>query len=154
MAPQLARACTGLPVFVVSGGGMNSVTLIRDQAKAIVADGRESVIVYVGDLDDHGETIEDRLADDLAAFVEDLGGEPPRFVVAAITVTQAESHGLPQNPEKPGQWQAEALPPDVLAQVVRQAVEAEVDADALEQAHADALAHQTAILEDLDELGS
>jgi hypothetical protein len=75
------------------------------------------VILYVGDLDEWGQTIEDRVADDLAAFVDDLGVDLGRlrFETIAITAAQAQDHGLPGNPEKPGEFQAEALPPDVLA---------------------------------------
>jgi hypothetical protein len=154
MVPQIEDACAGLPVLVRSGGGMNSVTLLYEQAEAIVADERPTVVLYVGDLDEWGQTIEDRVADDLAAFVDDLGGDPDglRFQTIAITSTQAQDHGLPGNPEKPGQFQAEALPPDVLARIVRGAVEAEVDAAETEKAKAEEDTEREAILEVLDGL--
>jgi hypothetical protein len=57
------------------------------------------------------------------------------------------------NPEKPGEFQAEALPPDVLARIVREAVEAEVDAAEVEKAKAEGEVQREAILDDLDGLG-
>ena len=87
--------------------------------------------------------------------MEDLGGDLDglRFQTIAITAAQAQDHGLPANPEKPGEFQAEALPPDVLARIVREAVEAEVDAAAVEDAKATEDAEREAILEALDDLG-
>ena len=152
MVPQIEDACAGLPVLVRSGSGMNSVTLLKEQADESVDDERPTVVLYVGDLDEWGQTIEDRVADDLAAFVDDLGGDLDRlrFQTIAITAAQAEIHGLPGNPEKPGEFQAEALPPDVLARIVQDAVEAEVDAAAVEKAKATEGAEREAILDVLD----
>jgi hypothetical protein len=154
MVDQIERACAGLPVLVRSGGGMNSVTLLYEQAKEIVADERPTVVLYVGDLDKWGETIEDRVADDLAAFVTDLDGDHAslRFQTIAITTTQAQDHGLPGNPDKPGEFQVEALPPDVLAQIVRAAAEAEVDAGAVAKATAAERSERERILDVLDGL--
>ena len=86
--------------------------------------------------------------------MEDLGGDLDglRFQTIAITITQAQDHGLPANPERPGEFQAEALPPDVLARIVREAVEAEVDAGAVEKAEAEEDAEREAILDVLDDL--
>jgi hypothetical protein len=109
-------------------------------------------VLYVGDLDEHGAVIEDRVADDLSALVSDLGGSPPAFVTVAITAEQATRLVLPQNPDKPGEWQAEALPPDVLAQVVRVNAEAAVDLDALKAAEAQGAEERKAILKALAEL--
>jgi hypothetical protein len=161
MIPQIERACEGLPVLVRSGSGMNSVTLLYEQAEESVADERPTVVLYIGDLDKWGQTIEDRLADDLAAFVEDLGGDLDglRFQTIALTATQVEEsrqagEPLPENPETPGEYQAEALPPDVLARIVREAVEAEVDAAEIEKAKAEEDAEREAILDVLDGLSS
>jgi hypothetical protein len=143
----------GLPVYVVSGGGTNGTTLLYSQAVAIAEDNeRPSYVLYVGDLDEHGAVIEDRVADDLSALVSDLGGSPPAFVTVAITAEQATRLVLPQNPDKPGEWQAEALPPDVLAQVVRVNAEAAVDLDALKAAEAQGAEERKAILKALAEL--
>jgi hypothetical protein len=61
---------------------------------------------------------------------------------------------LPENPEKPGEFQAEALPPDVLARSVRKAIEAEVDAPEVDKAKAKAKerAEREGILDVLDGL--
>lgn len=152
MVPQIEDACKGLPVNVRSGGGMNSVTLLYEQAEEIVADERPTVVLYVGDLDEWGQTIEDRVADDLAAFVDDLGGDHDGLRFQTIALLPIQVDGLPSNPEKPGEFQAEALPPDVLAHIVREAVEAEVDAAGVEKARAKEDAEREAILGALDAL--
>jgi hypothetical protein len=75
-----------------------------------------------------------------------------RFQTIAITAAQARDHGLPSNPEKPGEFQVEALPPDVLARIVREAVEAEVDAATIRKAEAEEVEERREILEVLDGL--
>ena len=153
MTPLIEDACAGLPVLVCSGGGEPSVTLLHEQATEIVADARPTVVLYIGDLDKHGKVIEDRVADDLRAFVDDLGGDLDRLRFQTIALTEAQvaesrqaGEPLPEKPEKPGEFQAEALPPGVLARIVREAVEAEIDSDAVAEAEAEEGAEREAIL--------
>jgi hypothetical protein len=152
MVPQIEDACGGLPVRVRSGSGMNSVTLIYEQAQEIVADGRPTVILYVGDLDEWGQTIEDRVADDLAAFVDDLGVDLGRlrFETIAITAAQAQDHGLPGNPRNPASSRRRRCRRTCWPRIVREAVEAEVDAAEIDKAKADEDAERKAILNVLD----
>ena len=147
MAPSLRRAVAGLPVRVVSGGGASSVTLIHAEAAGIVTACRDSVptvLLYVGDLDKHGIFIENRVADDLDAFVRDLGNlddrdlsEALRFRPIAVTVEQVPAFNLPQDPNSPGSYQAEAIPPDALVGIVRQEVESELDMDVIARVKAE-----------------
>jgi hypothetical protein len=146
MVDQIMRACADLPVLVRSGSGMNSSTLVKEQAQGIVDADRPTLVLYIGDLDTWGQVIEDRVADDLAAFVHDLG-DPDALSFRTIAITDEQIDGLPQNPEKPGQFQAEALPPDELAQIVRVAVESELDLDAVAQAQAAEEAEREDILD-------
>jgi hypothetical protein len=138
MAPQLEDAVRGLPVSVVSGGGQPSVTLIHSEAEAIVDDGRPCVLVYVGDYDRHGVQIEDRVADDLDRFITDMGGDAHalRFCTVAVTPAQVTEFNLPDDPTSPGSYQAEAIPPDVLSRIVRDACRAEVDLDQIAEVEA------------------
>ena len=60
------------------------------------------------------------------------------FPQPAVTPEQAEAHGLPSAPPKPTDrrrfsgmtWQCEALPPDVLADIVRGAILERLEPDA------------------------
>lgn len=63
------------------------------------------------------------------------------FVRLAVTPDQAEAHSLPSAPPKPTDrrsfdgyqtWQCEALPPDVLAEIVRSAIVERIDPETLD----------------------
>ena len=58
--------------------------------------------------------IEDRIADELAAFAPST---EISFEAVAITDEQVAARDIPEQPGAPGTYQAEALPPDVLADV-------------------------------------
>ena len=95
-----------------------------------------TVIVHVGDYDPSGLAIYRVVDEDVGAFVDRMSdGETSVGVKrAAVTPEQIERFALPTAPPKTtdkraawvdgdGTVQAEALPPDVLATEVRQAVE-------------------------------
>jgi hypothetical protein len=81
----------------------------------------------VGDYDEAGEDIYTAVAEDVEAFVRPGGVE---FRRVAITPEQIERYDLPAAPDS-GAVQAEALPPDALADEIRHAVLSEIDADVL-----------------------
>jgi hypothetical protein len=72
--------------------------------------------------------------EDVGAFTRDLGGEAT-FTRLAVTPDQIAAYDLPTAPPKPtdrraftGQTcQAEALAPDVLAEILRSAIEARIN---------------------------
>ena len=80
------------------------------------------------------------LAEDVAAFARGLGGAEPQFTRLAVTPAQVAALGLPTAPPKPtdrrafagATAQAEAIPPDRLSAIVREAIEARQDAAARE----------------------
>jgi hypothetical protein len=170
MAPQLARAVGGYGVTVYSSGGFDSVTLKYEAAVRVARREVPTVIIHVGDLDRSGLSLVQAAAEDVEAFAAGLDAEGVEFKRAALTAEQAERLNLPTAPPKatdkrfawtPGgildvraeaAWveahgtvQAEALPPDVLAQEVRQAVEAELDMVAFAEAGEAEAANREAI---------
>ena len=138
MAPQIADAVAEYGVTVHSSGGFDSLTVKHAAARRIAGRERRTIVLHVGDHDPSGLALFESAAEDVSAFVAGMGGVAPEFVRAAVTPAQIASYGLPGSPPKRtdrrGVWQegdetvqAEALPPDVLADEVRQAVVSRLD---------------------------
>jgi hypothetical protein len=144
MAPQLRRVADEFSVPVYSNGGFVSISGVRGMAAHALDHDVPTVIMHVGDFDPSGESIFTAMTEDAAAFVEaDRVINTQRIVPVrvALTVAQVKQHGLPAAPPKAkdsrtkkwvrsadaravgGTVQAEALPPDVLAEIVRAALE-------------------------------
>jgi hypothetical protein len=146
MVPQVARVAGpyGVPVF--SGGGFDSVTAKHDAALRIVERSRRSrrtVVLQIGDHDASGCSIVDSAAADVSKFCADYS-EPDSVAFRRIAVTpdQVETLRLPTAPPKPKDRrgermaytvQAEAIAPPILADIVRLAIEAELDLDILDR---------------------
>lgn len=142
MAGQLARVADdySVPVFSASGfASLSAVRLIAD--RALRANG-PTVLLHVGDLDPSGQSIFASIAEDAAAFVRadrTIHTTNLDAVRVALTVEQVERFSLPTAPAKPtdsrsrgwtgGTCQLEALPPDTLANLVREAIEDLLDLD-------------------------
>lgn len=135
MAPMLRRTADPFGVPVITSGGFDSVTAKHDLAAELVQHDRAEVL-HIGDHDPSGVHLFTSLAEDVAAFVAARGGPAPVFSRLAVTPAQAEVLRLPTAPAKPtdrraftGETvQAEAIPPDVLALIVRDAIELRQDA--------------------------
>jgi hypothetical protein len=146
MAPQMARVADHFSVPVYSAGGFASLTATRQIARRALDRVVPTVILHVGDFDPSGESIFEAMVEDAQAFVradrvttvEDVAG-----VRVALTAEQVEQHELPTAPPKKtdsrsARWgeqtcQLEALPPDVLADEVRWAIESRLDVTRLER---------------------
>lgn len=138
MAPQLARVADEFSVPVFSAGGFASLTAVRQIVDRAVAPDRTcpTVLLHVGDFDPSGESIFEAMVADAQAFVEadriTAGIERVEGLRVALTADQVEAHELPTAPAKKTdsrtvRWrgetcQLEALPPDVLARAVREAI--------------------------------
>lgn len=142
MAPQLASAVEEYGVPAYSSGGFDSLTVKYEAAGRIAARTRPTIVLHVGDFDPSGLALFESAQEDVSAFVDGLEGVPPKFVRVAVTPAQIAAYGLPSAPPKKADkrsvWrdgdetvQAEALPPNVLAAEVRQAVETRLDLDEL-----------------------
>lgn len=140
MAPQLERVCDPYSIPVYSSGGFDSVTVKHDMARAFSRIGRVRVL-HIGDHDPSGVHIFGSLDEDVRAFIGEFGGDA-EFVRLAVTPDHIARHGLPTAPPKTtdrrnftGETvQAEALPPDVLATILQDAIGLCLDMDVYRQA--------------------
>ena len=144
MAPMLAQAADPFGVPVSSNGGFDSVTSKYKLAERIVAADVPAEILHVGDFDPSGEHVFSALAEDVEAFVAGMSGIAPTFCRLAVLPEQIRELGLPGAPPKPGDRrsfsgvetvQAEAIPPNVLVQIVQDAIVCRQDAEATDRVH-------------------
>jgi len=153
MVPQAVRVAHPYGVSVYSAGGFNGLTDKFETAQRLADQDRPCVVLHAGDYDPSGCAIIDSLAEDVAAFHSDLaqakwtraalrGQRPPlEFKRIAVTPAQIARYRLPTAPQKRTDQrgermddtvQAEALPPDILARELREAIEQVVDLDVIE----------------------
>jgi hypothetical protein len=128
MLPQIVKAVGVYGLPVLSSSGFDSLTMKHELAQDIIDDGRPTVVLHIGDLDPSGVCIFDSVQADVEAFV---GNEQALlFKRIALTPEQVNLYNLPTKPPKPTDkrgegisetCQAEALTPDTLAGIVRQA---------------------------------
>lgn len=138
MAPMLARVANPYGVPVLTSGGFDSVTAkhaLAQELAAVFAEGGCAEILHVGDLDPSGIHLFTSLAEDVAMMCQSLCGAAPAFTRLAVTREQAERLDLPTAPPKPTDKrsftgdtvQCEAIAPDVLSGILRDAIEARRD---------------------------
>jgi hypothetical protein len=133
MVPQLERVAGEYSVPVFSSGGFDSVTAKHDKAEQFAAMG-SVLVLHLGDHDPSGVHVFGSLDEDVRAFCHELGGRV-EFRRLAVLPEHVAKYGLVTSPAKASDRrafdgetvQAEALPPDVLADVVRSAIESELD---------------------------
>ena len=141
MVPQLANIALGYGVPVFSSGGFESVTEKHGFAVEIAADPRSLEVLHIGDHDPSGAHLFLALSEDVKAFAADLGGGAVIFTRLAVTPEQISALRLPTAPAKPtddrafvgATCQAEAIAPDVLADIVCNAIEGRIDRAAYER---------------------
>jgi hypothetical protein len=136
MVPQLARVAHPFGVTVMSGGGFDSTTDRHKFAAALSEHERPTEVLHIGDHDPSGVSMFLAFLEDVEAFARELGGQ------ATFTrPAQIGGHRLPTAPPKATDnrafagetCQAEALPPDVLAAILRAAIEDRTDQRVLER---------------------
>ena len=164
MIPQMQRVATPLSVPVYSCGGFDSLTAKKDLANRLERDGRPAVVLHVGDWDPSGESMFDVLREDVTAFLSvDVPDLDVEFRRVALTPEQVRRYDLPTAPPKrtdsrSGGWtetcQLEAMPPDVLASIVSDALEDVVDIDLARERRAQSPAFRSQLLEQLADLGA
>lgn len=120
LSPRLARVAEPHGVPVYSGAGFDGLKAKRDAADR--AAGREvpTLVLHVGDCDEHGERIFTAVSEDAAAWVT---GRPQGWLTfrrLALTVEQAAQHGLL---DAQGKAEADALPVPVLDAIVTGALD-------------------------------
>lgn len=140
MAPQLERVCGLYSIPVYSSGGFDSVTVKHDMAQAFSRIGRVRIL-HIGDHDPSGVHIFGSLDEDVRAFIGEFGGDA-EFIRLAVTPDHIARYDLPTAPPKEtdrraftGETvQAEAIPPDVLARILQDAIGDYLDMDIYRQA--------------------
>jgi len=137
MLPQVARVADEFSVPVLSSGGFDSLTVKHDVAKEIASAGPATVL-HIGDLDPSGVHMFGSLDEDVRSFVATMcaGEDLVEFQRLAVTPELVELLDLTMSPAKQtdrrsftesGTVQAEAIPPNVLADLVREAIESRLD---------------------------
>lgn len=131
MAPLPYRAAAPFGLPVLSSGGFDSLSAKHDLAQELAAY-PEAEVLHIGDLDPSGVHLFQSMAEDVAAMAQALSGGCVRFSRLAVTPRQAEAMELPTAPPKTtdkrafhGETvQAEAIAPDVLSELVKDAIAA------------------------------
>jgi hypothetical protein len=150
MAPQLARAAAEFSVKVFTNGGATSISAVRQVVDRACTRSVPTVLMHVGDFDPYGENLFNALVEDAQAFLEEdriIGIQRIEPVRVALTAVQVDAFDLPTQPTtraKNGskahetireRWierhgdrtcQAEALAPDQLAAVTREAISSRI----------------------------
>jgi hypothetical protein len=126
MLAQLERVAGPQGVHVVTGGGFDSLSDKWRFSRLVRSSREQFEVLHIGDLDRHGESIFDVLAEDVQAF-DDYRNVS--FTRLAVTEQQAHALGLESSVEDELIVQAEAIPPDVLAGIVDSAIRERLDLD-------------------------
>lgn len=159
MVPQLERVARQYSIPVYSTGGFSSVTVTHEIAGRALRQERPTAFLHVGDFDPSGESIFEAMGTDAKSFLrgalldDGRGGEDAAYLGrdlpddvpdlrlrrVALTADQVEEHGLPTAPPKSSDtrsvnWvgatcQAEAMAPDLLAEIVEGALRETLDLD-------------------------
>ena len=133
-------------VTLMVNRGYSSASAMYDSArKRFAREGRrkEKILLYLGDFDPSGEDMVRDIRDRLTTF---LFGEEIDVRKIALTKAQIEEYEPPPNPAKMSDpraakfvelngdesFEVDALPPEVLAQIVRDAFESVVDTEKMD----------------------
>jgi hypothetical protein len=136
MKPQIEDAVANYGVPVIPAGGFDSTTAKHDLAKALGDNDGLTEILHIGDHDPSGGHLFLSMAEDVEQLIADMGLDgSAEFTRLAVTPEQIERLHLPTSPAKEtddrafegATTQAEAIPPDVLAQIVRDAITERLD---------------------------
>ena len=108
-------------VTLVAFGGDPSIPYKWDVAKRLEERAEtceQIVILYFGDLDPKGLTI----PKSAAADIQDWCAAPFEFIRCALNLGDEVRYGIPENPDKPGQYQWEALSDEVAGKLITESV--------------------------------
>lgn len=166
MMPQLARVLKGFSVPVYSCSGFDSTTAKYDLARECMEthtyQGKDTVILHLGDYDPSGEAIFGSIRDDVHAFLDDdipfvEPEEVAKFERVALSAQQVRDHNLPTSPPKrtdsrTRRWegnetcQLEAVPPDELALLLAESVAMHFDLGVLSRDREDEISARRNIM--------
>jgi hypothetical protein len=140
MVPQLERVAMPYSIPVYSSGGFDSVTAKHSVAEEF-ATMDDVCVLHIGDHDPSGVHVFGSLDEDISAFLDVMGGSA-EFVRLAVIPEQIKRYDLPTAPPKTTDrrsfvgltTQAEALPPDLLASILDDAIRSRLDLEIYQQA--------------------
>lgn len=99
-------------------GGQPSIPYKWETAKAIERAGLiynlPVVVLYFGDLDSAGENIAQVVERDVRGWC----GIDFKFISCGLNADQVRRYNVPENPEKPGEYQWEALPDEAAREII------------------------------------
>jgi hypothetical protein len=139
LAGVLAPIADEFHVTLMVNKGYSSASAMYEAAQRMFAAGKPPIVFYLGDHDPSGE---DMVRDIRARLEEFLGGNMAVDVrKIALTMAQVRRHRPPPNPAKitdpraasycrihgDSSWEVDALPPDVLARLIRSALGSVLD---------------------------
>ena len=160
MVPQIARVAHPYGITVYSSGGFNSTTAKHEAARRL--EDQDAVVLHIGDLDPSGVAMFDSLEDDIQTFLRDMHTTGSvHFERVVLTPEQVNLYELPTAPPKATDprsnyqgktAQAEALPPDVLADEVRDAILQHIDEDIWEETVEREKEERTALVAQIKEM--
>jgi len=142
MRPQIEAVANEYGVPVIPSGGFDSLTAKYTLAERLGGHDGITEVLQIGDHDPSGTHLFSSLAEDIEALIRDLGLQGGvLFTRLAVTPAQIEDLNLPTAPPKAtdrrsfsGETvQAEAIPPDVLAGIVRDELERGLDQAAFDR---------------------
>lgn len=85
-------------------------------------------ILYFGDYDPKGQQIADSAMKDIMQWCD----VPFKITHCGLTLDQAIEYSIPENPDKPGEYQWEALNDDGAAEIIQNSISMYVDMDIIE----------------------
>jgi len=147
LAGVLAPLAREFHVPLMVNKGYSSASAMYESAERIVRasdDGsKPATIFYLGDHDPSGED----MVRDIETRLVEFGCSDLTVTKIALTMAQVDEYDPPPNPAKiadprakayiekfgDSSWEVDALPPDVLAQLIRDAFEAAIDVSALDE---------------------
>lgn len=176
LAGQMGPIASEFHVTLMANKGYSSASAMYDSAQRIMResnqvesnywdedkDEREPVVLYVGDHDPSGED----MVRDLEKRLVEFGVQNLTFTKLALTMDQVKQYKLPPNPAKTTDarfetyveqhgnksWEVEALPPKVLAKIVRDALVATVDRELMDEVIAEEREHKRALTRACEEV--
>jgi hypothetical protein len=140
MVPLVEEIATPYGIAVLSSGGFDSTTAKYDLAQTL-SEFPAAEVLHIGDHDPSGVHVFSSMAEDVQAFAAGLDTDVlPVFTRLAVTPEQIEELSLPTAPAKETDrrsfegetTQVEAIPPDILVEIIRNAIASRIDEAAYE----------------------
>jgi hypothetical protein len=135
MVPLVEEIATPYGITVLSSGGFDSTTAKYDLAQTL-SQFPAAEVLHIGDHDPSGVHVFSSMAEDVQAFVVGMDASAlPVFTRLAVTPEQIDELSLPTAPAKESDrrsfegetTQVEAIPPDILVEIVRRAITSPLD---------------------------